>query len=55
MYSTVVLLMLDISTAFDTIGYQILLLYLHGMYGIKSDFYAWFKPYFCLIKPNVLT
>ena len=32
-----VLLMLDLSAAFDTIGHQILLSYLHNIYSIKGE------------------
>ena len=39
--TTIVLLMLDLSAAFDIIDHQILLSRLHDMYGIIGDVHAW--------------
>ena len=41
--SVVILLILDLSAAFDTIDHQILLSRRHNMYSIRGDVHSWFK------------
>ena len=43
--SVAVLLMLDLSAAFDTIDHNILLQQFESMFGITGDALAWFKSY----------
>ena len=51
--SAIVLLMLDLSAAFDTIDHQILLSRLHDMYGIRGDAHKWFNSYLSDITQRV--
>ena len=43
--STVVLLLLDLSAAFDTVDHGLLLHRLNTRFGIKDKVRAWFKSY----------
>ena len=42
---TVVLLLLDLSAAFDTVDHDLLLHRLNTRFGIKGKVFAWFKSY----------